>query len=169
MLVFLPCACTLLYIEELKIKIPGDGILFCTKTLNYRRGFSSVFLKIWPSKQFDVTTAQTTQQKTERTHGCMRSRPLTCLEEKVAGFLVYCIFISEIWYQKHHLQSAKLSLQGFSNDNTLLLIHGFHFYHEWNLNSRSAVGLSFWKKRKKTKLHWCQLIWSFTLHVQFLM
>lgn len=161
MLVSLPCACTLLYIEESKIKIPPHGILFCTKTLNYQLGFSSVFLKIWPWKQFDVTTAQTTQQKKKlkkfkkRTHtGCMRSRLPTSFEEKAAGFLVYCISISEIWYQKQHLQSAKLSLQGFSKDNTLLLIHGFSFYHKWNLNSRCSCGTwtSFWKNKKKNKV-----------------
>lgn len=53
-------------VEESKVKVPLHGITFCTKTLNYQLGFSSVFLKIWPSKQFDVTTAQTTQQKNKK-------------------------------------------------------------------------------------------------------
>lgn len=60
----------------------------------------------------------------------MRSRLLTCFEEKkkkVAGFLsVLYLYLGDL-IPKHRLLSAKLSLQGFSNDNTLLLIHGFSF------------------------------------------
>ncbi len=39
-----------------------------------------------------------------------------------------------------------------------------HEFRLWELNFFLKKG-----KRKTTKLHWCQLIWGFQLHVQFLM
>ena len=116
------------------------------------------------------------EKKNTHTAGCMRSRLLTCFEEKVAGFLVYCTYFLSRRSDTRNIISNQQSYLCRVSALTILFFWyvGFSFYHEWNLKSRSACGTwtSFWKKKRKkihTKLHWCQLIWGFQLHVQFLM
>lgn len=111
-------------VEESKVKVPLHGITFLYKDFKLSTGIllglpkDLTFKTVWCHDCPDHPTKKQKKKKDKKithTHsaGCMRSRLLTCFGGKVAGFLVYCIFISEMWNQKHHLQSATLSLQGF--------------------------------------------------------
>lgn len=102
-------------------------------------------LESWPSKQFDVTTAQTSQQK--KTEGWD-------LFFKKEGVVASCI-----QHPKHHLS--------YLCRVSTMTVHffwymWFSFCHRWNRNWRAACGTWFWKGKARITLMSANLRFSFT-------
>lgn len=93
-------------------------------------------------------------------------------EKKVAGFLsVLYLYLGDLIPETSSpiskVISAGFQQRQYSSFDTWVLF----LITSVILTRDLLVGLVFEKKREKTKtkLHWCQLIWGFQLHVQFLM
>lgn len=76
--------------SRLKAQNPTEWDTFCTKIINWDSSQSSSRSDL--RKRLMSRLPRLPNKKLKHTAGCMRSRHLTCFEEKVAGFLVYYFY-----------------------------------------------------------------------------
>lgn len=106
------------------------------------------FVKDWCHNCPDRPT-----KKLKHTAGCIRSRHLTCFEEKVAGFLAYCFYCLRDLTSETLSPISKVISPGFKQrKDSFFFWYVFHFHHKGTRDLLVGPELfehKKWKKKKK--------------------
>lgn len=105
------------------------------------------FVKDWCHNCPDRPT-----KKLKHTAGCIRSRHLTCFEEKVAGFLAYCFYCLRDLTSETLSPISKVISPGFKQrKDSFFFWYVFHFHHKGTRDLLVGPELFEHKKWKKKK------------------